>query len=183
MLAGNIRLGEAELAAYISALHLNYAVDEVFIVCWVLSWVALCLLLREENRSLLVFLLTIGLLGPLFDLIENGLVWKMVALLAHGEGGDLHLLGTWQAVRHLSYVVPFAAGVLLLLALYARGALGGIVVAAAALITAVATLGLYLPALEIASYLWWLLFFLLAAYLQWASGDSASGVSALSALE
>jgi hypothetical protein len=166
VLGGSIVLTEAEFSKYLEVMQLNYAVDEVFIVCWIIGWSTLSL---QISRSLKVtpVLLILGLLGPVLDLTENSHVWQMISLIESGQVVNPELLASWGAIQHLSYIIPFSVSLLLLCLFFTQGTIKTGLLMASIVITLIAIFGLYLPALEVASYVWWLFFFLVAAHIAW----------------
>jgi hypothetical protein len=164
VLSGDTVLPAKEFAIYLQAMQMNYAVDEIFIICWIIGWSALCM---QIGGHLKFILLLLGLAGPTLDFTENSYIWQMISMLERGQSANAQLMASWRAIQHLSYIIPFSVSFLLLCGLYIQQTVGIALLLAGGLATAIAIFGLYLPALEIATYLWWLLFFLTASYISW----------------
>jgi hypothetical protein len=166
VLRGLEHLSESEFNIYLQSLRLSYSIDEVFITSWIISCSILCLRMNID-KYFRHFLLLLGLIGPLLDLAENGLFWAMMEVFQNETIVAEDNIAQWMLTRHLSYIIPFVFAMLMISTFYIQGAIGPLLLIVSLLVSSLSIVGLYLPSFEIVSSLWWLLFFIVIAYLNW----------------
>lgn len=165
VLTGERVLTTAQLVRYHDALAFQYALDTLFIACWLAAWIALSVVVFRTDRALGALALILGLPGPLLDIGENAIVWYQLLVIENSLPADLHIHLFWQIVRQSSYLLPFIAAPVLLIGLWRSHMLNTSILWLALTATAIAICGVYLTQIAWMADLWWLLFFLTGALL------------------
>ncbi|MCP5041960.1 MAG: hypothetical protein GY944_13105, partial [bacterium] len=177
VLSGDVALPAEEFARYKQAMGWLYALDEAFIATWVVAWSIVSLEIKKSNAGLGSLLLAVGLLGPLLDIVENGLVWYQLGMIESGLPPSDALALLWQGIRHTSYVIPFAASLLLFIGLWQCGMIGVASLLCASVVSLLAIVATALPAIAWIADLWWLVFFAAGAWVLWRASTCAHEVS------
>jgi hypothetical protein len=174
VIAGDIMLTTIEAAAFKNSVGTLFTLDGMFLLGWVAAWIGLAALLREKHAELSKLTLIIGLAGALLDFTENAIMWALVQGIAGGTAPPIGWGIAWRVIRHLSYLLPFIAAVIAMIGLWADGGFGRIaaIIALAAMLPAIA--GLYVPAIEIVSSVWFLVWFVLVAIHLWRSSTPSA---------
>ncbi len=177
VLSGDVALPAEEFARYKQAMGWLYALDEAFIATWVVAWSIVSLEIKKNNAGLGSLLLAVGLLGPLLDIVENGLVWYQLGMVESGLPPSDALALLWQGIRHASYVIPFAASLLLFIGLWQCGMIGVASLLGASVVSLLAIVAATLPAIAWIADLWWLIFFAAGAWVMWRAPTCTHEVS------
>ncbi len=173
VIAGEIALSAPEAAAFKTSVGILFSIDDVFLLGWVIAWIGLAALLRKEHAEISKLTLVIGLAGALLDFSENAIMWSLTQGIAAGAAPAIGWGIGWRVVRHLSYLLPYVAAVIAMIGLWADGGFGRIaaIIALVALLPAI--VGLYVPAIEIVSSVWYLVWFVLLAIHLWRESAAA----------
>jgi hypothetical protein len=99
-----------EKASFIKAIGINYAIDSVFILSWIVAWFGLFLHFKSLNVKLIGICLGLSLLGALLDIAENSISFT---LLIGNHNKVEHYLLIHSIIRGLSYLLPVLASFLL----------------------------------------------------------------------
>ncbi|MBN1120702.1 MAG: hypothetical protein JXJ17_06460 [Anaerolineae bacterium] len=174
VIAGEIALSAPEAAAFKTSVGILFSIDDIFLLGWVIAWIGLAALLKKEHEKIAQLTLVVGLVGALLDFSENAIMWSLTQGIAAGVVPATGWGIAWRVVRHLSYLLPYVAAVIAMIGLWAEGGLGRIaaIIALVALIPAI--VGLYVPALEIVSSVWYLVWFVLLAIHLWRESAASA---------
>ena len=167
ILTGQLELSSAGLDRYIAIVPTYFAIDSLFILGWIVGWVGIAALVRTRNKLLGEIVLVIGLVGPILDFVENEIAWALIAGYRQGMPVQVGWHLGWKIVRQLSYLIPYAAAVVAAVGLWSRKPLDRVMTGVGTVFVAVAVVGLYVPALSMLAYLWWLTWFICAGVLLW----------------
>ena len=160
VLSGARSLSSGEMIEYREAMAIQYAIDSVFIACWIIAWVAICAGLLSVNRTLGGVALVLGLIGPLLDITENAVIGYLLTGIENGAAGDPDTIAQWAMVRQASYLIPFMASLVLVAGLWLGRMIRAWILFVWAGVTGLAIVGIYLPVIGWMSDMWWLLLFL-----------------------
>jgi hypothetical protein len=167
ILAGQLESSLADVDRYIAIVPAYFAIDSILIVGWIVGWMGVAVLVRARNRLLGRVVLVIGLVGPILDFAENEIAWTLIG--GHQQGVPVQVgwyLG-WKVVRQLSYLIPYAAAAVAGVGLWSEKPLDRVMTGVGTVLVAVALAGLYVPALSLVAYLWWLIWFVCTSLLLW----------------
>ena len=173
-LTGQVSLSPGELDAYLVGMRLLFTLDGLFLTGWLIAWLGIATLVRSRSPLFGWLTLAFGLAGALFDFAENSLILgALQSLQATGTPfGDWVV--AWKAVQHMSYWLPFLGAVFASLGLWSNRPLDRALMFIGTLGVAVAAVGLYFPALSLASNAWFLLWFTVSALLLWRRANEIS---------
>jgi len=173
-IAGEITLTASQAATFKSSVATLFAVDDMFLLGWIAAWIGLAALLRKEHKKISQLTLVIGLAGALLDFSENAIMWSLTQGIAAGTAPPTGWGIAWRVVRHLSYLLPYVAAVIAAIGLWSKGGFGRIAAIIALVAMVPAVVGLYIPALEIVSSVWYLVWFVLLAIHLWRESPASS---------
>lgn len=167
VLRGELSLPAAEMAAYLRAMQIIFALDGVFLAAQALAWSGIAQLVRTRAAlpGSLVFIF--GLSGVVLDLAENSILWAALGSL---QAGHLPAAGwwiAWKTIQHLSYLLPLLAAVTAGASLWGPRWTERLACLVGTLVSALAITGLYLPELAPLADLWYLIWFATTALLLW----------------
>lgn len=135
------------------------AVDTLFITAEIPVWLGLFFLLREKNRVNSYIVLVCGLSGAFLDYVQNVVEFTVIRRAGPGAVFSPVLSTVWHAVTIPSYMLAFAAGIVLILSFLNRNAKTIVITASALVFTAGAIAGVFADALYPVSFLWYVIFF------------------------
>ena len=167
VLTGKLVLSGAEQVQYLNGMYLLYVLDSLFLLGWLLSWVALAELVRSRLPLFGILTLIIGVAGALLDFSENSITWGVLFHYASGFPVTADWAVAWKAVQHLSYWLPFIGAVFAACGLWSRNGLDRLVALCGTVLIIPAAMGMYFPALFMLSNVWFFLWFLLLTILLW----------------
>jgi hypothetical protein len=167
ILAGHEGLSPTRFDQYIAVLPALYAIDSIFIVGWIVGWVGVAALVRTRNEWLGKVALVIGLIGPILDFTENEIAWALVDGYRQGISVPVGWFMGWRVIRQLSYLIPYAAATVVAVGLWSQKPLERMVTGVGTVLVAIAIVGVYVPALSLVAYLWWLVWFVCISVLLW----------------
>ncbi len=167
ILMGQVEPSSPDFDRYIAVIPALYAIDSIFIIGWMIGWVGVAALLRTRNKMLGGVTLVVGLIGPILDFGENEIAWALIESYRRGVSVPAGWYLGWRVVRQLSYLIPYAAAVMAAVGLWSRKPLDRVMTGVGTALVAVAIVGLYVPALSLVAYLWWLLWFICISLLLW----------------
>ncbi|MBI9050820.1 MAG: hypothetical protein JEZ00_15475 [Anaerolineaceae bacterium] len=166
-LTGELPLNGAEQTLYLNAMRTLFILDGLFLLGWILSWVALGKLVHSRLPLFGLLTLIFGLAGALLDFSENSIIWGVIQNFASGAVQSNAWIVSWKAVQHLSYWLPFIGAVFAACALWSKNLLDKLTAITGTLLVIPAVMGLYLPAFAMFSNVWFLLWFAIVAVLLW----------------
>ncbi len=169
VLTGRLVLSPAELSAYLAGMRLLFILDGFFLTGWLVAWVGLFHLLRSRAPFFGWLSLALGLVGALFDFGENSLVWGVMQNFQAGEPLDTGWVIGWQAIRHLSYWLPFLGALFAAPSLWRGRWLEKVAACVGSVLLIPAVAGLYFPNFSLIANLWFLLWFAAIGLLLWQS--------------
>lgn len=149
------------------------SIDTIFIFAWIIAWIGIVSLARIKSKILANTALVIGLIAPLLDLLENGLLTAMIINL-RGSDSELMLKTFWVIVSQLSYILTFAAAAVVGVALWNEMTLNRIMCLTGTVFSCAAVLGMYIPGLYLLSFGWYLAWFGCASFLLWRRAGAFS---------
>jgi hypothetical protein len=159
--------GQAQLTPErLNVLQAAFTIDSILILGWFAGWAGIAMLVRNRNMFMGNMTFVLGMIGPMLDFAENGIVWTLVEspeVLPPPVSWYL----AWKAIRYASYVVTFAAAVVASMGLWSRKPLDRTMCAIGTAGVAVATTGLFVPAFSLLPNVWWLVWFGCGSLLLW----------------
>jgi len=173
-LTGQISLSPGELDAYLAGMRLLFTLDGLFLTGWLIAWLGIATLVRSRSTLFGWLTLAFGLAGALFDFAENSLILGALQSLQATGTPSSDWVVVWKAVQHMSYWLPFLAAVFASLGLWSHRPLDRALAFIGTLGVAVGAVGLYFPALSLASNAWFLLWFTVSALLLWRRANEIS---------
>ncbi len=159
ILSGDLALLAEDLQAYLDSMRLLFILDGLFLLAWVLAWIGLFDYLREHSTTGAALSLGFGLAGAVFDLSENSLILGWMTAWETGAVVPPVWPLVWQAVRHLSYWLPFLGAAVACLVLLVSHSRDRLAAALGLLSIPAAVCGLYLPQVNLLANLWFLFWF------------------------
>ena len=169
IMAGQVDPATDIFSQYVTILPTYYAIDNVFIVGWIVGWVGISVLVGKRNRVLGSIILVLGLAGPLLDFLENEISWTLISVYEPVTRVPLDWYVGWRIIRQLSYILPYCVAVLVGISLWGEKTLDR-VTTGVGLIGVVALVGMYVPALWVGSHVWWPIWFATLSLLLWQRG-------------
>ena len=159
--------GQAQLTPErLEILRTAFIIDSVLIMGWIAGWVGIAMLVRDRNVAMGNIALALGMIGPILDLVENGIVWMLVES-PQALPPALSWYLAWKGIRYLSYVVTFAAAVVASMGLWSQKPLDRVMCVIGTVCVAVAVAGLFAPVLSLLPDVWWLVWFAGSSILLW----------------
>ncbi len=157
-ISGNMDLSQMEKEEIIESIKLSYALDTVFIFCWVLSWCGVFLYFRSNGINLVRVCFALSLLGAAFDLTENAISYS---LLIGNNNNTLDFLSVHSVFSDISYYLPMLASFILVMMTPKPVGLPNILVKFTGTVGVLfAVLGMYLQIFSPIPDLWFGLWFL-----------------------
>ena len=167
VLTGNHSLSTEDSHQFNQSLQNLYGIDTVFLFGWFISWIGISLIVKEKNPLLGIVSMVFGLLGALCDVGENSVIWSVV----QANQGNINL-GTqwvilWKSLQQFSYWLPFIGAAIISITLLQKKAIYILLFVIGTLGSLVAGVGVYIPALNMFSNVWFLLWFACIAVVLW----------------
>ncbi|MBN2006748.1 MAG: hypothetical protein JXA21_25565 [Anaerolineae bacterium] len=159
ILSGQVTPGMDAFDRYLATLPACYAIDDIFIIGWMVGWLGVVVLVRERQRLLGNIVLVLGMAGPILDFTENEIGWALIGVCQQGTPAPDGWLVAWQAIRQVSFMIPYSAMVLACPAIWSRRILDRIVVGIGTVGFVVPIMGAYIPDLWLWVLAWWLIWF------------------------
>lgn len=169
LVAGGKSPGTAELNRAMTYMRTQLAMDVIFIAAWIIGWIGLSLLVRTRNKVIGNVGLIVGLIAPLLDFTENEILW---ALLQNAPTNSVPQTGwftAWQVVAQLSYLLTFIGAMIIAIGLWSKHWLDRSMTIIGTFCAALALVGIYIPAISLLPYIWYIVWFAGAALLLWRS--------------
>jgi hypothetical protein len=166
-------------AGSLDVLRIYFTVDSVLILGWLVGWIGISMVVRSRHPLIGTTALILGIVGPMLDFAENEMVW----VLFEGHLGPSMPAGwylSWRVVNHLSYLIPYAASMVVAMGLWSRRPLDRVMCIIGTAGAVLATTGLYLPAMSLIADAWWLAWFACGSLLLWqqaAEWEKAEDIS------
>jgi hypothetical protein len=156
--------------ADLSALMLS--LDSIFIIGVILAWLGLGVLTRERTGTWGRLVPAMGVVGALFDFCENQVGWSMVQarLVEPSMSAEAVPIFAYFVVSALSYLLQFTAAALAGVWLWGERPRERLLTLAGTVLMVPAIFGLFIPALYIASYLWFLVWFGVVGFVLFQEG-------------
>ena len=173
ILAGQVDPATDIFRQYMTILPTYYAIDNVFIVGWVVGWVGVTVLVGKRNRVLGSIILVLGMAGPLLDFLENEISWTVISVYEPVARVPLDWYVGWRIIRQLSYIFPYCVAALVGISIWSERTLDR-VTTGVGMIGVVALVGMYIPVLWVGSHLWWPIWFVTLSLLLWRRGKDLS---------
>ncbi len=174
-ISGEVSLNLPEAATFADSVRVLFSIDGVFILCWIVAWIGLSVLVKSRHEMMGQLALVIGLIGPLLDFSENAIMWAITQGIAAGIDPPFGWATAWRVVRHLSYWIPYIAAVIAMVGLWRGKLLDRIICIISVVVMVPGIIGLYVPALELISSVWFLVWFILIAILLWRYSAQSEG--------
>ena len=171
VLRGDVSLPAADLAGYLRAMQIIFALDGIFLAAQLLAWSGIAQVVRTRAPLPGSLVLSLGVAGVLLDLAENSIIWAALGSLQTGHLPAPGWLIAWKTVHHLSYLLPLLAAVMAGANLWGPRWTERLACLVGTLFSALAIAGLYLPELAPLADLWYLAWFAAAALLLWDSSN------------
>ncbi|MBN1429462.1 MAG: hypothetical protein JXB07_13900 [Anaerolineae bacterium] len=147
-------------------LRIYFVIDSLLIMGWLAGWIGISMVIRARNAPMGTIALMLGLIGPLLDLAENGMVWMLLES-PQGVSTPVGWYLAWQLIRHLSYLISYAAAVVVAMGLWSRKPLDRVMCGIGTAGVVLAITGIYVPAMALISDLWWPAWFACGSLLLW----------------
>lgn len=167
ILSGQVTPAMPIFDRYFATIPACYIIDDVLIIGWIVGWVGVAALARERNRLLGNVVLALGMVGPILDFVENEIGWALLGMCQQGTPAPTGWLIAWQAIRQVSFMVPYATMVLASPALWSRRLLDRVVVGIGTVGLLAPLTGAYIPDLWLVVLVWWLLWFVGLGLMLW----------------
>lgn len=167
VLTGVHPLSAADDVQFSRALQQLYILDTIFLFGWFLSWIAVSTIAKEKHSLLGLLGLIFGVVGAACDVGENSIIWAVMGAhsldISTGTGWVL----VWKAVQQMSYWLPFIGAMLISISLLSKKAINIILFIVGTAGSVLAAMGIFVPALEMFSNVWFLLWFACLAIILW----------------
>ncbi len=158
----NVKLSDTEKNEVITSIGVNYALDTIFIFCWIASWLGLYLYFKSQNIKFVGIYFGLSLLGALLDLSENSISFS---LLVGNFDNPKNFLLLHAFVRDISYWLPMLASFLLVINLPKQKGLSILMLKFIGIIGVLfAILGMYIQFFSSIPDYWFALWFLSATW-------------------
>ena len=167
ILTGQVDPATDIFSQYATILPVYYAMDNVFIVGWIVGWVGVTVLVGERNRVLGSIILVLGMAGPLLDFLENEISWTLISVYQPATQAPLDWYVGWRIVRQLSYIISYSVATLVGISLWSRKTLDRVTTGVGTIGVVIALMGMYIPALWVGAHLWWPVWFVTLSLLLW----------------
>ncbi len=135
------------------------AVDTLFITAEILVWLGIFFLLLEKNRVYSYIVLVCGLAGAFLDYAQNLVEITVIRQAGPGAVFSSGLNTAWHAVTLPSYLLAFAAGLVIILCFLSNNKKTIVIASLAFVFTITAISGVFIDALYPVSFLWYMTFF------------------------
>jgi hypothetical protein len=161
ILTGNVPVTPDEFIEFANLSALMLSLDSIFIIGVILAWLGLGVLTRERAGAMGWLVVILGVAGALLDFCENQIGWSMVEVRLLGPTAPVgsEPIYAYFVVSALSYLFPFTAAALAGVWLWGERPRERLLTLVGTVLMVPALFGLFVPALYIASYLWFLFWF------------------------
>ena len=152
VILGNIKLPEVDKANLIQSMSINYALDTIFIFCWIAAWCGLFLHYKLLNMRLIGVCFGLSLAGALLDITENSIFFGLI--FGSNKSAENFLL-IHYIIRDISFWLPMIASLILALTMPKQKGFASLLLKFTGIIGVLfAILGMYIQYFSAIPYYW-----------------------------
>ena len=167
VLRGQMQLNDSQFTAYVFSIRLDMWLDGFFLIACLLAWIGLAVRIHETHKTLAILMLVLALLGILLDFTENAFVWFTLKQIMNGLKPGNAWYTPWHISQQLSYWLAFIPAILASVTLWNGDGWEKALSFCGTVLVIPAMLGMFIPAMEIVSIIWYLFWFTFAAIVLW----------------
>lgn len=162
IILGTVQLTPTEKVNIIDAIGLNYAIDTIFIFCWIASWLGLFLYFKSINTPFVKICLVLSIIGALLDITENSIIFTL--LIGNYKNVETPLL-IHSIIRDISYWLPMVASFLLAIIIPFQNRISNTLIKITGTFgVLLAVLGMFVRSLSFIPNYWFVLWFIVATF-------------------
>lgn len=167
VLTGQTQLSSDQFTAYVCSICLDLFLDTFFLIACILAWIGLFHRIRQNNKLLAILMLVLALFGILLDFTENSFVAITLNQLINGAAPGDAWYTPWYISQQASYWLAFIPAALASIILWKGDFWEKVLAFCGSVLLVPAILGMFIPALEMVSIVWYLFWFAFAAVGLW----------------
>jgi hypothetical protein len=167
VLTGQTQLSSDQFTAYVCSIYLDLFLDTFFLIGCILAWIGLFYHIHQNNKLIAALMLILALLGIGLDFTENTFIAVTLNQLINGLNPGDTWYTPWHISQQASYWLAFIPAALASIILWKGDFWEKVLAFCGSVLLFPAMLGMFIPALEMVSIVWYLFWFAFAAVILW----------------